>query len=141
MKSIWLCRPNIFKIYSPFSVYFILTSYIHVWSMKQCKLEWSSRRWQEWTLMDGNRPVEFRLPLYLLLWKESFRRNRAALTVNKSLKCSTWCNLKNGNELNSFPRQIIQHHSNPGLCPNHRCWRSWSCLVLRRLTRPSRTNT
>ena len=41
----------------------------------------------------------------------------------------------------SFPRQIIQHHSNPSLCPNHYCRRSWIGMVLWRTTRPSRTNT
>ena len=36
---------------------------------------------------------------------------------------------------------MIQHHSNSNLCPNHKCWRSWSWTVLWRPTRPSRTNT
>ena len=40
-----------------------------------------------------------------------------------------------------FPRQTIQRHSNPSLCPNHWCWRSRSWAVLWRPTRPSRTNT
>ena len=35
----------------------------------------------------------------------------------------------------------MQHHSNPSLCPNHRCPRSWSWPVLWRSIRPSRTNT
>ena len=39
-----------------------------------------------------------------------------------------------------FPRQTIQHHSNPSLYSNHWCRRSWSWPVLWRLTRPSRTN-
>ena len=34
-----------------------------------------------------------------------------------------------------------QHHSNPSLCPNHCCQRSWSWPVLWRPTRPFRTNT
>ena len=37
--------------------------------------------------------------------------------------------------------QTIQHHSNPRLCPNHWCWRSWSSPVLWRPTTSSRTNT
>ena len=45
------------------------------------------------------------------------------------------------NDLGSFPRQTIQHHSNPGLCSNHWCQRSWSRSVLWRPTRPSRSNT
>ena len=35
----------------------------------------------------------------------------------------------------------IQHRSNPSLCPNHCCQRSWSWPVLWRPTRPFRTNT
>ena len=40
-----------------------------------------------------------------------------------------------------YPRQTIQYHSNPSLCSNQQCWRSWSWMVLWRPTRPSRTNT
>ena len=40
-----------------------------------------------------------------------------------------------------FPRQTIQYHSNPSLCPNKEWWRSWSWTVLWRPTRPFRTNT
>ena len=46
---------------------------------------------------------------------------------------------KRQNDLCSFPRQTIQYHSNPSLCSNHECWRSWSWMVLRRPIRP-RTN-
>ena len=42
------------------------------------------------------------------------------------------------NDLRSFPRQTIQHHS---LCPNHWCWKSLSWPSLWRPTTPSRTNT
>ena len=48
--------------------------------------------------------------------QESLRRNGVALIVNKkkSLKCSTWLqSQKRQNDLSSFPRQTIQHHSNP----------------------------
>ena len=48
---------------------------------------------------------------------------------------------KQQNDLCSFPRQTIQYHSNPSLCPDQECWRSWSRTVLLRPTRPSRTNT
>ena len=52
--------------------------------------------------------------------QESLRRNRVAIIVNKSLKCSTWVqSQKQQNDLSSFPRQIIQHHSNPSLHPKH----------------------
>ena len=44
---------------------------------------------------------------------------------------------KRQNDLCSSPRQTIQYHSNPSLCP----WRSWSWMVLWRPIRPSRTNT
>ena len=44
--------------------------------------------------------------------KESLRRNRVAIIVNKSPKCSTWMQShKRQNELCSFPRQTIQCHS------------------------------
>ena len=48
---------------------------------------------------------------------------------------------KRQNDLCSFPRQTIQYHSNPSLCPNQYHWRSWSLTVLWRPTRPFRTNT
>ena len=35
------------------------------------------------------------------------------------MKCSTWMqSQKQQNDLSSFPRQTIQYHSNPSLCPN-----------------------
>ena len=45
------------------------------------------------------------------------------------------------NDLCSFPRQTIQYHSNPSLCPNQWCWRGWSWTVLSGPIRTSRTNT
>ena len=52
-------------------------------------------------------------------WQESLRRNGVAIIVNKSLKCSTWMqSQKRQNDLCSFPRQTIQYHGNPSLCPN-----------------------
>ena len=51
--------------------------------------------------------------------QESLRRNGVAIMVNKSLKCSTWMqSQKRQNDLCSFPRQTIQYHSNPSLCPD-----------------------
>ena len=51
--------------------------------------------------------------------QESHRRNGVAILVNKSPKCSTWMqSQKQENELCSFPRQTIQYHGNPSLCPN-----------------------
>ena len=48
----------------------------------------------------------------------SLRRNGVAITVNKSPKYSTWMqSQKLQNDLCSFPRQTIQYHSNPSLCP------------------------
>ena len=41
----------------------------------------------------------------------------------------------------SFPMQTIQHHSNPSLCLNHWCWRSWSWTVLWRPIRLSTITT
>ena len=52
--------------------------------------------------------------------QEPLRGNAVALIVNKSLKCNTWVqSQKWQNDLCSFPRQIIQYHSNANLCPNH----------------------
>ena len=45
------------------------------------------------------------------------------------------------NDFCSFPRQTIQYHNNPSLCPNQKSWRSWNWMVLWRPTRPFRTNT
>ena len=51
--------------------------------------------------------------------QESLRRNGVAIMVNKTPKCSTWMqSQKRQNDLCSFPRQTIQYHSNPSLCPN-----------------------
>ena len=51
--------------------------------------------------------------------QESLRRNGVAFIVNKSLKCSTWMQSpKQQNDLCSFPRQTIQYHCDPSLCPN-----------------------
>ena len=51
--------------------------------------------------------------------QESLRRNGIAITVKRSPKCSTWMqSQKQQNDLCSFPRQTIQYHSNPSLCPN-----------------------
>ena len=50
--------------------------------------------------------------------QESLRRNGVAITVKKSLKCSTWMqSQKRQYDLCLFPSQIIQYHSNPSLCP------------------------
>ena len=46
---------------------------------------------------------------------------------------------KGQNDLCLLPRETIQYHSNPSLCPNQECWRSWT--VLWRPTIPSRTKT
>ena len=51
--------------------------------------------------------------------QESLRRTGVAIMVDKSPKCSTWMqSQKQQNYLCSFPRQTIQYHSNPSLCPN-----------------------
>ena len=73
--------------------------------------------------------------------QESLRRNGVAIMVNKSLTCSTWMqSQKRKNDLCSFLSWRIQYHGNPSLCPNQKCWRSWSWMVLWRPTRPFRTN-
>ena len=51
--------------------------------------------------------------------QESLRRNEVTIIVNKSPKWSTWMqSQKQQNDLYLFPRQTIQYHSNPILCPN-----------------------
>ena len=52
--------------------------------------------------------------------QESLRRNGVVIMVNKRvLNAVLGCNLKNEkNDLYSFPRQTIQYHSNPSLCPD-----------------------
>ena len=50
--------------------------------------------------------------------QESLRRNGVAITVNKSPKCSTWMQSQKWQEWSLFPRQTIQYHSNPSLCPD-----------------------
>ena len=58
----------------------------------------------------------------------------------KSSKCSTWLqSQKWQNDLSSFPREAIHHHSKS--MPQPLCWRSWSWVILWRLTRPPRRNT
>ena len=50
--------------------------------------------------------------------QESLRRNGVAVMINKSLKCRTWMqSQKRQNDLCSSPRQTIQYHSYPSLCP------------------------
>ena len=51
--------------------------------------------------------------------QESLRRKGVAIMANKCLKYSTWMqSQKRQNDLYSFPRQTIQYHCNPILCPN-----------------------
>ena len=51
--------------------------------------------------------------------QESLRRNGVAIMVNKRFQNEVLgCNLKNNRMICLFPRQIIQYHSNPSLCPN-----------------------
>ena len=52
--------------------------------------------------------------------QESLRRNGVAITVNERVRNAVlWCSLKIWqNDLCLFPRQTIQYHSNPRLCPD-----------------------
>ena len=52
--------------------------------------------------------------------QESLRRNGVAILVNKRVQnVVLGCNLKTNRMIScSFPRQTIQYHSNPSLCPN-----------------------
>ena len=74
--------------------------------------------------------------------QESLGRNGVAIMVNKRVwNAVLGYNLKNDRMICLFPRQTIQYHSYPSLCPNQKCWRSWIWTVLWRPTRPFRTNT
>ena len=59
--------------------------------------------------------------------------------------CSDWQRMpwepQAASFLGELCEQYIQHYSNPRLCPNHWCWRSWSRMVLWRPKIPYRTNT
>ena len=69
----------------------------------------------KWTGMD-----EFNSDDHYIYYcgQESRRRNGVAIMV-KSPKCSTWMQSeKQQNDLCSFPRQAIQYHGKPNLCPN-----------------------
>ena len=52
--------------------------------------------------------------------QESLRGNRVAIMVNKRvLNAVLGCTLKNDRMISvPFPRQSIQNHSNPSLCPD-----------------------
>ena len=51
--------------------------------------------------------------------QESLRRNRVAIIVNKRVQNAVLgCSIKNDRMICLFPRQTIQYHSNPSLCPN-----------------------
>ena len=51
--------------------------------------------------------------------QESLRRNGVALIVNKRVQNAVLgCSLKNDRMICLFPRQTIQYHINPSLCPN-----------------------
>ena len=51
--------------------------------------------------------------------QESLRRNGIVLIINRRVRNAVLrCNLKNDRMICSFPRQTIQYHSNPNLCPN-----------------------
>ena len=51
--------------------------------------------------------------------QESLRRNGVAIMANKRVwNAVLGCNFKNDRMISSFPRQTIQYHSNPSLCPN-----------------------
>jgi len=51
--------------------------------------------------------------------QESLRRNGVVIIVNKRVRNAVLgCSLKNGRMICLFPRQTIQYHCNPSLCPD-----------------------
>ena len=57
---------------------------------------------------------------YIYCGQEYLRRNGGAIMVNKRVQNAVLeCNLKKRqNDLCLFPKQTIQYHGNPSLCPN-----------------------
>ena len=54
--------------------------------------------------------------------QEYLRRNGVAFIVNQRTQNAVLgCNLKNDRMILVVSKEIIQPHSNPSLCPNHRC--------------------
>ena len=54
--------------------------------------------------------------------QESLRGNGVAIMVSKRVEnAAAGCNIKNYRIICLFPRQTIQYHSNPSLCPNKEC--------------------
>ena len=111
------------KVWCRKEQYCIGTGMLGPWIKANWK--WSNRRWQEWTLINElkwGEMGEFNPDDHYIYYggRESLRRNWVAIIVNKSPKCSTWMqSQKRQNDLCLFPRQTIQYHSNPSLCPNH----------------------
>ena len=98
----------------------------NVRSMNQCKLEVAKQEMArvninilgvgEWTGMG-----EFNSDDHYIYYcgQKSLRRNGVAITVNKRIQNEVLgCTLRNDSDLCLFPRQTIQYHSNPSLCPN-----------------------
>ena len=51
--------------------------------------------------------------------QESIRKNGSHHSQQKSLKCSPWMQSQTQqNDLCPLPRQTIQYHGNPSLCPD-----------------------
>ena len=50
--------------------------------------------------------------------QEYLRRNGVAITVNKRVQNAVLDAISKMTDLCSFPRQTIQYHGNPSLCPN-----------------------
>ena len=70
----------------------------------------------KWTGMGEFNPDDRYIYYY---GEESLRRNGLAITVNKRVQNAVLgCNLKNDRMICSFPRQTIQYHGNPSLCPS-----------------------
>ena len=73
----------------------------------------------EWTRMEKFNSDDHYIYYYR---QESLRRNGVSLIVKKRVQNEVpGCNLKNDNDLCSFPRQTIQYHNNPSLCPTQQC--------------------
>ena len=71
---------------------------------------------QKWIVTDGFNSDDHYI---YYCGQEALRKNGVAPIVNKRVQNAVLgCNLKNDRVISLFPRQTIQYHSNPSLCPD-----------------------
>ena len=98
----------------------------HDWAIELNWIETGDSKSEHWhfrnqcTKMEQNEWIQFRWPLYLLWTRIPFKKWKSLHSQEKSLKCNTWMqSQKWQKDLCLIPKQTIQGHSNPSICPNH----------------------